>query len=129
MPGPYPEALRKRIAEAYLAGEESCPAIAERFQVSVATVERLGRRAREGAGLEPAFSPGRPPKMTKADRRWVERQLTKNPYITSYELTELFCDSHPEKSVHRSTILRVMKGLGWTSKKRPRSRRSETVKM
>lgn len=128
MPAPYPEALRERIAEAYLVGEETCPAIAERFQVSVASVERFGRRAREGRGLEPGYSPGRPPKITAADQRWVERQLKKNPYSTSYELTDLFCEAHPNRQVHRSTILRVMKGLGWTQKKRPRSRRSETAK-
>ena len=123
-----PEALRERIAEAYLAGEETCPAIAERFQVSVATVERLGRRVREGTGLEPLPRSGRPPKMRPADKRWVERALKKNPYTSSYQLAELFCKAHPDRRVHRSTILRVMHELGWTHKKKLRSRRNATAK-
>ncbi len=126
MTAALPLALRERIVEAYISGEESCPLIAERFRVSVATVEHMGRRAREGAGLEPLPRPGRPPKLTKGDRRWIERMLKKNPFTTSYDLTEKFCEAHPERRVHRSTILRVMRSLGWTSKKRPRSRRSGT---
>ena len=112
-----PRALRERILRAYLAGEETCPAIAERFFVSLATVERLGRRAREGTGLEPLPRSGRPPKIRATEKRWLKRALKKNPYTSSYELAEAYCAAHPERRVHRSTILRVMHELGWTHKK------------
>lgn len=109
--------LRERILAAVDAGEESYPLIAERFSVSVTTVERLVRRRKQGKGLEPDKRSGRPPKLRDQHLAWIEEELKANPYITSYELAARFKKRFRKLLVHRSTILRAMHDLGFSFKK------------
>ena len=117
MPNPLSIDLRERIADAYLAGEMSNAAIAERYRVSVTTVERLGRRVREGISLEPGKSPGRPRVLLDKHLAWLGREIKRDPYVSSYELRTRFHKRCPRIRVHRSTILRAMHELGFTFKK------------
>lgn len=113
--------LRKRIADAYLECDGTNGEIAARFGVSIPTVERLGRRVREGTGLVPLPRPGRPRLLNERHHKWIVSELTRDPYITSYELTRRFRTRHRSVDIHRSTILRAMRDVGYSFKKRLRT--------
>ena len=52
--------LRQRIADALEAGQNQT-SVAQRFDVSLSSVERLARKKRHGHSLEPGTSPGKKP--------------------------------------------------------------------
>ena len=52
--------LRQRIADAIEEGQTQT-SIAQRFAVSLSSVERIARKRREGHGLEPGVPPGKKP--------------------------------------------------------------------
>ncbi|NVB39568.1 helix-turn-helix domain-containing protein [Pseudenhygromyxa sp. WMMC2535] len=109
--------LRARIAEAIEAGEESQPLIAERFSVSVTTVERISRKLRQGESLVPKSPPGRTPKLKERHLLWIRGEMEKDPYLGSYHLSARFNRRFPKNRVHRSTILRALHQLGLSFKK------------
>jgi len=109
--------LRTRIAAAVRAAEESHTLIAERFCVSVTTVERISRKLREGQSLEPKKRPGRRRVLQDEHLAWIREQLENNPYMSSYELSARFNRRFRGNRVHRSTILRAMHELGYSFKK------------
>ena len=118
--------LRKRIAAAHAARDGTNEEIAARFQVSRTTVERLGRRLREGTGLEPGKSTGRPKVLLPKHYDGMAKELPKDPYLGSYGLAARFRKHFRHVKLHRSTVLRAMHDLGFSFKKnslRP-SRRS-----
>lgn len=117
MPAPLSIDLRERIVEAYLLREQTHEEIAERFRVSVPTVERLGRRAREGRDLEPDRPTGRPRLLQEQHLAWLRKEMEADPYVTSHELTARFKRRFPRCRLHRSTVLRAMHELGFTFKK------------
>ena len=117
MPGPLSLDLRERIVDALEAAEESHPLIAERFGVSVTSVERMSRRVREGKPLEADKPPGPGKKLGDVHLDWIQGELERDPFITSYDLRTRFCRRFPRLPVHRSTILRAMHELGFTFKK------------
>jgi transposase len=117
MAAPLSLDLRERIAAAIVAAEESHPLIAERFGVSVSTVERISRRQREGEGLEPRKHPGRGPVLQETHFRWIRAEVERDPYISSYVVAGRFNKRFPKNRVHRSTILRAMHSLGYSFKK------------
>ena len=116
--------LRERIAAAVEIAEESHPLIAERFGVSIATVERISRRLREGSGLQPRKSTGRPPALGDEHYEHIRRELEKDPFMSSYDLARRFKRFFPSNPVHRSTILRAMHDLGYSFKKKDSVRSS-----
>ena len=117
MTAPLSMDLRKRIAKAIVAGEESHPLIAARFEVSVTTVERISRKLREGKSLEPRKHPGPASLLDEKHLARVRAELVRDPHITSYKLTHRFHKLFPKHQVHRSTILRAMHQLGYSFKK------------
>lgn len=117
MPGPLSVDLRQRIVAAIEAAEESHPLIAERFGVSVTTVERMSRRQREGKPLEARKPPGPAKRLEEKHLDWMRRVLGEERFITSYELAARFRKRFPKHAVHRSTVLRAMHELGFSFKK------------
>jgi transposase len=109
--------LRQRIADALDAEEESQTLIAECFQVSVTSVERISRRVREGRGLAAKKPPGPSPILKKAHREYLRLELQRDPYVSSYELTRRLKRRFRRLSLHRSTVLRAMHALGFSHKK------------
>lgn len=109
--------LRERIAGAHAARDGTNEEIAERFSVSVTTVERFGRRAREGVGLEPGRPTGRPRTLQDQHMKWIAKTLRNDPFLTSHELSAKFRRHFRSVKVHRSTILRAMHELEFTFKK------------
>lgn len=117
MAAPLSLDLRERIAAAVVAAEESHPLIAERFGVSVTTVERISRKQREGKSLEPRKHPGRGPALEEKHFAWIRAEVQRDPYISTYEVAGRFNKRFPKNRVHRSTILRAMHHLGYSFKK------------
>ena len=120
--------LAQRIAEAIVQAEESQPLIAERFEVSVSTVERISRRMREGRPLtRTEHFGGARPRLREEHRSYIAQQLKEAPFVSSYELTEQFNSHFPALRVHRSTILRAMHAAGFSFKKKSRTRHNGTA--
>lgn len=116
----------ERIASAVQLAEESHVLIAARFSISVSTVERISRKLREGRTLEPAPRLGRTKVLMENHRAFIRHQLRDDPYITSYELARRFNARFRVNRVHRSTILRAMRELGFSFKKKRPTPPSET---
>ena len=117
MTAPLSVDLRERIAAAHAEREGTNEEIAERFSVSVTTVERFGRRVREGVGLEAGKPTGRPRTLQARHLKWISKALRNDPYLTSHELSAKFRSYFRSVKVHRSTILRAMHELDFTFKK------------
>ena len=117
MTAPLSLDLRERIAAAIDGKEESHPFIANRFAVSVTTVERISRKLRERQSLEPRKPPGRTPVLENNHLSRIRAEIVRDPYISSYKLTCRFNKRFPKQRVHRSTILRAMHKLGYSFKK------------
>lgn len=109
--------LRERIAAAHEARDGTNEEIAKIFGVSLTTVERLGRKLREGIDLVAGKPTGRPKLLEKKHHDWIAKQLRGDPYITSHELTAKLKKRFRRLGIHRSTVLRAMHDLGFTFKK------------
>ena len=103
--------------------------IVDTFAVSRNSVVRYVAKHRQGRSLEPSVPPGAEPKLGVQEYDWLRAEIKSNPYRTSYELTAKFNREFRSNRVHRSTILRAMHKLGYTYKKRPRSRLNVNGKM
>lgn len=110
--------LRKRLAAAIEQADESYPLIGERFGVSASTVEKFARKLREGQSLEPALRSGRPAALEKEHLQFIRDQLKANSFLSSYDLARLYNSRFKSNRVHRSTVLRAMRDLGYSFKKK-----------
>lgn len=117
MTAPLSMDLRERIAAAHEARDGTNEEIAKIFGVSLTTVERLGRKLREGIDLVAGKPTGRPKLLEKKHHDWIAKQLRGDPYITSHELTAKLKKRFRRLGIHRSTVLRAMHDLGFTFKK------------
>lgn len=107
--------LRERIVRAVQHGMSQQQA-AQQFTVSVASVERYLRLAREGRGLHPRPRPGRsvtviPPGEHEA----LRTQVQQHPDLTLAEHAALWREHH--KAASASTLVRRFKSLRLTRKK------------
>ncbi len=126
MPAPLSVDLRKRIVAAWEQGEGTWEEIANTFKVGVATVNRLIRRYRALATVEPApHAGGQRHRVPEEDLPLVRALLDERPDLTVEELLNAYCAQHG-KLVSRSTMSRAIERLGYTRKKSPSSRSSAT---
>ena len=109
--------LRQRIVDAYQRGEGTQRALALRFDVGAATVERLLRQWRQTGALTPRTSPGRTPLLSTEEREIVRAWISEMPDLTQSELAERF-EEHTGRRVSRRTMGRMRQSLGLTRKKR-----------
>ena len=107
--------LRKRIVEAYDAGEGTRQEIAERFKVSVPMVKKLLGQRRKIGSLEPQVHRcGRKPRFEQQDLLWLQKTVDKKPDITLEELR-----ATSSKQCCHMTILRALRQLRAAYKKNP----------
>ncbi len=91
--------------------------IATNFGVSHMSVRRLIAKAESGESLEPGVGAGRPTKLGEHELEWLRGEIKANPYATSYELSAKYNRQFRTNKVHRSTVLRAIRALGYSSKK------------
>ncbi len=91
-------------------------AVAERFQVSEATVERLLRLKRDTGSLDPKpHAGGRTAQITEADREALLATFERAPDTRQADLADQFAaDGRP---VSQQTVSRALRRLGITRKK------------
>ena len=108
--------LRERIVSAYEQGQGSQQALADRFHVSLSSVERLLRLKRETGSLEPKpHRSGHQPIINEDDFPLIE-DLLKDDLIQE-ELAQRFTEQ-TGRSVSQPTISRVLRRMEITRKKK-----------
>ena len=120
------EDLRKRLAAAITRADKSYPLIGERFGVSASTVEKFARKLREGQSLAPASRSGRPVALEEKHLQFLRDELQSNSFLSSYDLARRCNARFRSNRVHRSTILRAMRELGYSFKKKQPTPPKET---
>ena len=108
--------LRQRIAEAFQSGGASQAAIADRFAVSLPSVERIARKLRRGEDLKPGISTGRKPRIPP--EKWQEFEefvRSKNDW-TTLALTEAW-QERTATEISESSVARTLVKIRFTFKK------------
>lgn len=83
----YSEDLRKKIIEALRRGMKKSEA-ARTFCVSLSSVKRYARMAKEGRSLAPKKRPGSKPKLDERTRRLLAEDLKERPFLTLQQRCE-----------------------------------------
>jgi transposase len=127
VPAALPKELRRRIIEAWQAGEGTWEQLAARFKVGVATVDRLVALFRATGSIDPRpHGGGHEPQLTTEHLELLRKLVEAQPDMTLEELAvELIAKGGP--AVSTATVGRaVREKLGLTRKKSPSSRPSAT---
>ena len=109
--------LRQKIIDVHTEEDISQRQLADRFQVSLSTIQRYLKLVRNGESLEAkAHGGGQPAKLTPEQLKKVEGLIAANNDATLVELCELV--ARQEKvQVSRSTMGRLTQSLGFSRKK------------
>jgi transposase len=86
------------------------------FDVSLSSVKRYARLAREGKPLAPKKAPGKRPKVDEGAKRLLEADLEERPTATLLQRCE-FLERVCGVRVSEATVSRLLRRLGWTLKK------------
>ncbi len=111
----YSEDLRRKVIEALARGTSKSQA-ARLFGVSLSSVKRYAKMAREGRTLTPRKAPGKRSKIDEQGRRLLQADLKERPAATLPERCK-FLEKVLGVKVSVSTICRLLKRLGWSRKK------------
>ena len=120
----YSEDLRKKIVAAIERGMSKAQA-ARLFDVSLSSVKRYSRTAREGGSLEPRKSPGRPRKADEKAQLLLEKDVEERPSATISQRRR-FLEHITGTDLSDSTVRRLMKRMGFSRKKGVWGRWNET---
>ncbi len=120
----YSEDLRKKIVAAIERGMPKAQA-ARLFDVSLSSVKRYSRIAREGRPLEPRKSPGRPRKIDETSQALLEKDVEERPAATISQRRR-FLEHLSGTTLSDSTVRRLMKRLGFSQKNGQWGRWNET---
>jgi transposase len=93
MPRPLPHDVRNRIIRAWQAGELTWQEIADRYGVSLASVNRLIRRYRQTGSVAPnPHAGGRRRLITDDGMSLIQRMVEEEPRRTLEELVALYAN-------------------------------------
>jgi transposase len=120
----YSEDLRKKIVAAIERGMSKAQA-ARTFDVSLSSVKRYSKTAREGGSLEPRKSPGRPRKADEKAQVLLEKDVQERPGATISQRRH-FLEHITTTTLSDSTVRRLMKRLGFSQKNGAWGRWNET---
>lgn len=109
--------LRERISAALDAGSTQ-PAIAERFAVSLSSVERIAARKRRGQDLAPGVSPGRPARISPDEHARFEALVRSSPTWT-LETLRVAWETQAGTTLSIPTVARTLEKLRFVYKKKP----------
>jgi transposase len=111
----YSEDLRHKIVAAVERGMPKTQA-ARLFDVSLSSVKRYSRMARQGNSLAPKRRPGRAPKVDEKVKKLLNEDMKERPAATIAQRIS-FLESIIGERLSYSTIWRLLKRLGWSRKK------------
>ena len=112
----YSEDLRRKIVAAVEQRGMSKTEAARLFGVSLSSVKRYSRMARQGNSLAPKKRPGRIPKADEKVKKLLNEHMKERPAATIAERIG-FLQSITGERLSYSTIRRLLKRLGWSRKK------------
>lgn len=115
---PISNDLRRRIIEAIQDNEEAQPEIAERFSVSLSTLEKLWHRFRMTGSYEPLPHAGGRTRLLAADEHLLRAEVAASPDITLAELSATVALQKNQPPVSLSTLSEELRRLGLPRKKR-----------
>ena len=121
----YSEDLRQKIVEALQQRRMNKSEAARAFGVSLSSVKRYAKAAREGRSLSPGKAPGKRPKLDEKARRLLEANVEERPFAKLKDRRE-YLRRVVGVSVSESTLSRVIRKMGFLRKKGRWVRVSET---
>ena len=112
----YSEDLRQKIVEALEQRRMNKSEAARAFGVSLSSVKRYAKAAREGRSLSPGKAPGKKPLLDQKARRHLEADVEERPFA------KLADRQHHLKKVagvwvSESTLSRTLRKMGFGRKK------------
>jgi transposase len=121
---PYSEDLRRRIVLA-VEGGTSKSAVARLFGVSLSSVKRYLRIAKQGVSLAPRKGGGRPPKIDQTAEKLLTEDVKERPAATVSERRR-YLEHTTGKGLSDSSVKRLLKRLGFSRKNELWGRWNET---
>ena len=115
---PISNDLRRRIIQAIQENEDSQPEIAERFSVSLSTVEKLWHRFRLTGSYESLPHSGGRSRLLEADEELIRAAVASKPDSTLAELTAQVALKNQSAAVSLMTMSNELRRLGLPRKKR-----------
>ena len=122
---PYSEDLRTRIVRALQEEGTAKSAAARLFGVSLSSVKRYARIASRGESLKPRKGGARPPKTDETTQKLLEEDVKERPAAAVSERRR-FLEHTTGKVLSDSTVLRLLKRMGFSQKNGLWGRWSET---
>ncbi len=107
--------LRQRVADALEEGQTQT-SIAERFAVSVSSVERIARKKRAGQGLEPGVPPGKKPLVEREQQKAFAQLAASRTDWTLQTLAQAW-QEQGGKALSQATTSRTLGHSGFSFKK------------
>ena len=120
----YSEDLRKKIVAALERGMSKAEA-ARTFSVSLSSVKRYARSARQGDSLTPKKSPGRTRKVDEKAQVLLKEDVKEHPAATIGQRRR-FLEHITGTVMSNSTVRRLMKRMGFSQKNGQWGRWNET---
>ncbi len=107
--------LRERVADAVEAGQTQT-SIAQRFAVSLSSVERIARKRRAGHGLEPGVPPGKKP-LVEPEQHEAFAQLAASRTDWTLQTLAQAWQEQGGKALSPATTSRTLRRNGFSFKK------------
>lgn len=112
----YSEDLRLKIVQALQQRRMTKSEAARSFGVSLSSVKRYAKAAREGRSLSPGKAPGKRPLLDEKARRLLEADVEERPFAKLKDRRE-YLEQVAGLSVSESTLSRALRKMGFGRKK------------
>ena len=121
----YSEDLRRKIVQALEQRRMNKSEAARAFGVSLSSVKRYAKAAREGRSLSPGKAPGKRPLLEEKARRLLEADVEERPFAKLSDRRE-YLRRVAGVSLSESTLSRAIRRMGFGRKKGRWVRASKT---
>jgi transposase len=112
----YSEDLRQKIVQALEQRRMTKSEAARAFGVSLSSVKRYAKAAREGRSLSPGKAPGKKPLLDEKARKLLEADVEERPFAKLSDRQE-YLKKVAGVSVSESTLSRTLRKMGFGRKK------------
>jgi transposase len=112
----YSEDLRHKIVQALEQRRMNKSEAARVFGVSLSSVKRYAKAAREGRSLSPGKAPGKSPLLDEKARRFLEADAQERPFDKLADRRQ-YLEKVAGVSVSESTLSRTLRKMGFGRKK------------